>query len=114
MIFIYSKLLYVSCFILLFTSSSPSRKDQLPFHIYFSTKTFFQVTFCVRLPFCMLLCVVGSRWAKIRSGQTFAFSFAGAWGVIKGFIVKKGNIKKKQPFPYRESNPGRLGENQES
>ena len=48
MIFIYSKLLCIFCFIILFTSSSPCRKDQLPFHIYFSTKYCFMFTYMLR------------------------------------------------------------------
>ena len=53
----------------------------------------------------------------VKRLATFAFSFYTQClqGCDQGFfLVKKGKRKKKQPFPYRESNPGRLGENQES
>ena len=74
MIFISSKLLYIFCFILLFTSSSPCRKHQLPFHIYFSTKILFGMLHfasAYRVA-CVLLGVVAQSVEAVKRLVTFA------------------------------------------
>ena len=111
MIFIYSKLLYIFCFIILFTSSSPCRKDQLPFHVYFSTKYCFMLrTWCVRLHTVLHVVVWWESLRKVwkRSNVYLAFINSVYRGVIKGFFLVKKRKKKREaavPIPGVEPGP---------
>ena len=70
--------------------------------------------FAHRVACCCVMGIAAQSLEAVK--RLFSFYTQCLQGCDQGFffLVKKGKRKKKQPFPYRESNPGRLGENQES
>ena len=89
-IFIYSNLLYIFCFILLFTSSSPCRKNQLPCHIYFSTK----YCFMLHVVFRFLFLMAWQLKKRISRGET-------RWSELAAFVGQERVQKQHKNISLR-------------